>query len=383
MSTLKSIKKWFWWHRWTSLICTLFLLMLCLTGLPLIFGDEIDGWLNPTHYEQLPKDTPAANLDLMIAQAKARYPGQLLSSVFVDDDEPQVLVFMAPTLKPDDKLLHSLQFDQRTGKLLKDNPPFDQQPKTFIGFMLSLHADLFLDLPGELFLGLMGVLFVISIISGIVLYGPFMKKLDFGTVRSDRAKRLKWLDLHNLLGIATAIWLLVVGATGVMNELSTPLFGLWQITDVKAMLAQYHGQPVKDQQQLSSLQNALKTAQQALPGMTVTSLVYPGNTFGSPFHYLLWAKGNTPLTSQLFSPVLVDAKSGQLTAVVKMPVYLRALELSRPLHFGNYGGTPLKVLWALFDLVAIVVLISGVYLWIVRRKFYEEYFKRIEAEATA
>lgn len=149
------------------------------------------------------------------------------------------------------------------------------------------------------------------------------------------------------------------------------------------MLAQYHGQPVKDQQQLSSLQNALKTAQQALPGMTVTSLVYPGNAFGSPFHYLLWAKGNTPLTSQLFSPVLVDAKSGQLTAVVKMPVYLRALELSRPLHFGNYGGTPLKVLWALFDLVAIVVLISGVYLWIVRRKFYEEYFKRIEAEATA
>ena len=37
-----SIKAWFLVHKWTSLICTLFLLMLCLTGLPLIFHEEID-----------------------------------------------------------------------------------------------------------------------------------------------------------------------------------------------------------------------------------------------------------------------------------------------------------------------------------------------------
>ncbi len=383
MAQLKSIKKWFWWHRWTSLICTLFLLLLCLTGLPLIFADEIDGWLNPTHYEQLPKNTPMANLDPMIALAKSRYPKQLVTSLFVDDDEPQVQVSMAPTWKPDDKLAHALQFDQRTGKLMKDDPPFDQQPQTFIGLMLSLHIDLFLDLPGQLFLGVMGMLFVISIISGIVLYGPFMKKLDFGTVRFERAKRLKWLDLHNLLGIATAVWLLVVGLTGIMNELSAPLFGLWRQTDVQAMLDKYKGSPIPAQNELTSVQAAYRTAQKALPGMIVTSVVYPGNMFGSPYHYLLWAHGNTPLSSQLFSPVLVDARSGKLSAIVKMPGYLRALEVSRPLHFGNYGGTPLKVLWVLFDLVAIIVLISGVYLWIVRRKFYEDYFKRIEAEATA
>jgi uncharacterized iron-regulated membrane protein len=276
-----------------------------------------------------------------------------------------------------------MQFDARTAKLLKDEPPADQQPQTFIGLMLSLHSDLFIELPGELFLGLMGVLFVISIISGIMLYGPFMKKLDFGTLRNNRSRRLKWLDLHNLLGIATAVWLLVVGVTGVMNELSTPLFGLWQITDVKTQLEKYKGMPTPATKELSSVQAAFNTAQKALPGMTVVSIVYPGDPFGSPYHYLLWAKGNEPLTSQLFSPVLVDGKSGNLAAAVKMPFYLRALEVSRPLHFGDYGGTPLKVIWALFDVVAIVVLISGVYLWIVRRKFYEDYFKKIEEEAGA
>ncbi len=108
--------------------------------------------------------------------------------------------------------------------------------------------------------------------------------------------------------------------------------------------------------------------------MNVVIIVYPGDAFGSPYHYLLWAKGNTPLTSRLFNPVLVDAKTGKLDVIVKMPVYLRALEVSRPLHFGDYGGTPLKVIWALFDVVAIIVLINGVYLWFVRRKFYADYF---------
>lgn len=380
MTSLKNIKRWFWWHRWSSLICTLFLLLLCLTGLPLIFGEEIDGWLTPTHYAQLPKDAPKANLDRLVADARQRYPGQLVTSIFLDDDEPQVLITMAPTMKPDDKGEHTLQFDSRTAALLKDELPVSQQPQTFIGLMFSLHTDLFMDLPGELFLGLMGLLFVISIISGIVLYGPFMKKLDFGTIRSHRSKRLKWLDLHNLLGIATALWLFVIGVTGVMNELATPLFGLWQITDVKTLLDKYHGAPVINQHQLSPPQAAFNTAQKALPAMTITSVVYPGNAFGSPYHYLLWAKGNTPLTSQLFSPILVDARSGQLTAVVKMPFYLRALEICRPLHFGDYGGTPLKIIWALFDLVAIVVLISGVYLWFVRRKFYADYFLRLSTE---
>jgi uncharacterized iron-regulated membrane protein len=65
---------------------------------------------------------------------------------------------------------------------------------------------------------------------------------------------------------------------------------------------------------------------------------------------------------------MVDAETGQLTAVRDLPWYLRALQVSRPLHFGDYGGLPMKTLWALLDGVTIVVLSSGLYLWLVRRK---------------
>ena len=37
-----AVRAWYLVHKWTSLVCTLFLLMLCLTGLPLIFHDEIE-----------------------------------------------------------------------------------------------------------------------------------------------------------------------------------------------------------------------------------------------------------------------------------------------------------------------------------------------------
>lgn len=86
--------------------------------------------------------------------------------------------------------------------------------------MLRLHASLPAGLPGTLFLGVMGLLFIAALVSGSVVYGPFMRNLPFGTVRRDRTTRLRWLDLHNLLGIVTLVRALVVGLTGVALTLA-------------------------------------------------------------------------------------------------------------------------------------------------------------------
>ncbi len=358
-------------HTWSSLICTLFLLIICVTGLPLIFSEEIDGWLEPRHYAALPADAPHASLDGLKARALAAYPGQVVTSIFVDDDEPQVYVWIAPSfaaVEANPKVAHFMRFDARSGEMLERSGALGARPASFMTIMLRLHRDLFAGLPGELFMGVMGALFVAAVVSGIVLYGPFTRKLDFGAVRTERARRTRWLDLHNLLGVVTLAWAGVVGATGVMNELSTPLFALWRGTEVATMLAPWKDKPPLQAREISSPQAAFDTAVHALPGMVVTSITFPGDRNGTPFHYVLWAKGRSHLTAQLFNPVLVDARTGMLTAVVKMPWYLRALELSRPLHFGNYGGMPLKILWALLDLVTIVVLGSGLYLWLARRR---------------
>ncbi|OWT55741.1 PepSY-associated TM helix domain-containing protein [Candidimonas nitroreducens] len=375
MSALIATRRLYFVHKWSSLICTVFLLFLCITGLPLIFKDQIAALTNTDPpFAQVDAGTPRVSLDKLADDAHARYPGQVITSFLIDDDEPQVIVYMTPSWKtflgPGSKN-HSLKFDAHSGALLNDSTVPANPGSAFMKLVRDLHTDIFLDLPGALFLAVMGLLFVAAIVSGVLLYGPFMKKLDFGTVRAGRSKRIKWLDLHNLLGIVLAVWTLVVGATGVMNELSTPLFKYWNRTEVQAMLAPYKGHPVPVRKDWVSPEQVFNTTVQALPGHTVMLLFPPGNPFGSPYHYLAWAKGDTPLTSRLFTPVLIDALTGQITDKVKMPPYLRLLEVSRPLHFGDYGGMPLKILWVLLDLSTIVVLVSGLYLWLKRRSVRE------------
>ena len=36
-----ALRRWSWTHKWSSLVCTVFMLLLCITGLPLIFHHEI------------------------------------------------------------------------------------------------------------------------------------------------------------------------------------------------------------------------------------------------------------------------------------------------------------------------------------------------------
>jgi uncharacterized iron-regulated membrane protein len=79
-------------------------------------------------------------------------------------------------------------------------------------------------------------------------------------------------------------------------------------------------------------------------------------------------RGDRALTARLVKPVLVDARSGLVADQRTLPWYLSALLLSQPLHFGDYGGPGMKVVWALLDLATIVVLGSGLYLWIRRAR---------------
>ena len=57
--TARALRNWYLVHKWTSLISTVFLLMLCLTGLPLIFHEEIEHYFEPhPELKELTADAP-------------------------------------------------------------------------------------------------------------------------------------------------------------------------------------------------------------------------------------------------------------------------------------------------------------------------------------
>jgi len=89
--TLGAIKAWYLVHKWTSLVCMVFLLLLCITGLPLIFHHEIDHALghsiDPPVLEQA---AVRADLDEIVADAASRRPDDAVQFVVRDAEEPDL-----------------------------------------------------------------------------------------------------------------------------------------------------------------------------------------------------------------------------------------------------------------------------------------------------
>jgi uncharacterized iron-regulated membrane protein len=360
--TRNTVRAWSVVHKWTSLVSTAFMLMLCLTGLPLIFHHEIDEALG-THgaYEAPPLGTPTLSLDRMMAVALAERPGEVPLYLSFDEDRPVINVTTGPRPDAADADMHFASFDWTNAQAL---PPHQQGG--VMDFILTLHIEMFMGLPGMLFLGFMGLVVFAAIVSGVVLYAPFMRKLDFGVVRVTRSSRVKWLDYHNLLGVVTVAWLSVVTLTGTINTLSLPIIQYWQADQLAQMTAPYRDLPPARAE--ASIQQAIDTALAAAPNMRVQFVAFPGVAYSTQHHYAVFMQGDTPLTKHLLTPALIDARTGDLTAIRPMPWYAQALLLSGPLHFGDYGGLPLKILWALLDIAAIIVLGSGLYLWLSRRR---------------
>lgn len=360
MLSAGALRGWSFLHKWTSLISTAFILMLCITGLPLIFEHEIEHWLT----DEAPHTTaasglPLANLDEVVATAKAQAPDKAVMFIGDITDDGFWYVNLADTVAGEGART-TVTVDSYTAKVLDP----EVQRNGFMAFMLQLHTDLFAGLPGKLFLGLMGLLLLVAIISGVVLYAPFMRRLRFGDVRRDRTTRLKWLDLHNLLGIVTIVWVGTVGATGMINTWADLIINAWQSDQMAEMVAPYAGSPSVENP--GSLEQAVRSAQRLEPNMQLGFVAFPGSGLSSPHHYAVFMRGTEPLTSRLLKPVLVDAQTLQVTDNRPLPWYMTALLLSEPLHFGDYGGMPMKILWAVLDIITIILLGSGLYLWLAR-----------------
>ena len=230
--------------------------------------------------------------------------------------------------------------------------------------LLKLHVDMFAGLAGKLFLGAMGVMFLAAVVSGVVVYMPFWRKVGLGRVRLKKKRRIVWLDWHNALGMLTLVWAIIVGGTGSINTLADLLLEAWRNDQLAQMLAPYQGKPPVIAS--ASVDDAVKVARGVAPDMIPSFVAFPGTRFSSPHHYTVFMRGDGILTTRMLRPVLIDASTGTLTDSRELPWYLKLLLGSQPLHFGDFGGMPLKIFWAAFDVLTIVVLGSGLYLWLTR-----------------
>jgi len=108
--TLGAFTWWYRVHRWTSLVCTVFVLVSCLTGLPLIFDDEIDrGAGKPVEPTAL---TVPVDLDTLVAVARTQRPRGVVQAV-------------EGKTADSDAATASVKFDAWTGTVLREEPDLE------------------------------------------------------------------------------------------------------------------------------------------------------------------------------------------------------------------------------------------------------------------
>jgi len=141
-----------WTHKWSSIICTVFMLMLCITGLPLIFH-EIDHLLHEkVQAAPVPEGTPLASLDLVVKNSLSKDPGQVPHFLIWDpDDANALMVSIGKSLEVNPSDNRIVRVGAHTAAYL-DAPDVTGR---FTYIMLKLHTDMFAGLPEKLFLGLL------------------------------------------------------------------------------------------------------------------------------------------------------------------------------------------------------------------------------------
>src|SRR3546814_18329423 len=119
MTAAASLKSWYWIHKWSSLVCTLFLLVIRITGLPLVFHEELEHLLDDGKpFAVVAEGHPRSTLDRIVQNASLQYPDEVVPYVYMDDPEPPVYVGIDDSYQSAPNQNHYMLLAAHTGSIL-------------------------------------------------------------------------------------------------------------------------------------------------------------------------------------------------------------------------------------------------------------------------
>ncbi|MDB6076453.1 MAG: hypothetical protein JWO82_200 [Akkermansiaceae bacterium] len=344
-------------HSWLGLIAGLGLVVIGLTGSVLVFRDEVDGLVDARIMRVEPTPQGRLSWDRLYQAATAAWPGYRIVGIGSRRD-PRLadLVYLK---KPGSREYLGATLNPYTGAALS-GPMTDRQ--TFTSLLLEIHYTWLAGHPGMLVTGILAVMLCLLGVSGIWLYRGFWK--NFFRLRWGRSARIFFSDLHKMVGISSVVFNLLLGFTG----------AYWNLAHVASDgLGSDSSKPepaipavVDSSVSFDALE---QTAAEKMPGFRAIWVYAPD---GAEQEISLW--GHVPdagwFSSPASSSALFDPQTGALisaTDIRKAKLWERVTDAFTPLHYGNFGGLPVKILWSVLALAPGVLAVSGFVIWFRRR----------------
>jgi uncharacterized iron-regulated membrane protein len=353
-------------HSALGLAFAALIYVVCISGALSVFLFELHRWEQPN--APLVAHTPAP--DAIAAAVRAGYAQ-------AREDNAAHDLFVGGPLRVPQRLEVSYH-DHETGNegewladeqgrlVMRMSAPWSQ-------FIAKLHMQLHLPRTWGLYLvGLTGVALFSSLVSGLLSHPRIFK--DAFALRWGGSRRLQEADLHNRLGVWGLPFHVVVSVSGALLGLSTLIVGVLALAAydgdrAKAIGVLFGPAPGADESPapIPDVAAMIANAKSRAPDAEFASVfVQHVGTAGQVVQVGMRAPGRIAFsTTYHFSgdgKLLADPATGQRGPGQWI---LGALQ---PLHFGWFGGIPIKLLYGVLGLALAIVTHSGVVIWFERRR---------------
>lgn len=339
-------------HKLTGLISGLVLFIIGLSGSVLVFREEIDkAQLQPpvVQYvtEQLNTDTSFRNL------IKA-FPGAEIRLMNATPEKDASLCFSVRKAKQ--RL--TIYTHPVTGEVLKKL----NSNNTVVVWLLNLHYNLHAGQTGKIIVLLIGILFILSIITGFVIYRKsIVKVLSFNVGINKKNKRTLSSSLHRTVGVWSLLLNLILAVTGVIISYT-----------IAFPSAKKKPQRNSDPQEITigfNVDRTLNELRNKYKGFQPNFIRIPAGSKTMSIGGSL--PGDFFLYAHYANKVQVDLATGkadELSTVATKSAGDKFNEILKPLHFGEYGGLPIKLLYCFAGLSIPLLSITGFLLWALKKK---------------
>ncbi|MDX5481124.1 MAG: PepSY domain-containing protein [Hymenobacteraceae bacterium] len=339
-------------HHWCGLIAGVFLLVISLTGSILVFHHDIDHALY-AELSTLSKPANAVHIDRSFEQVRQAHPN---SEIRV----PELAVSPAQALRyevREGKTRKWYFMHPETGAQLGTVDRADQQ---LVHVLLELHYQLLSGTVGKILVLLCGLALLTLTVTGFILYRKsILKVLTFRQKLQLKTRRSLYSSLHRVVGVWGLVFNLFICITGTWIS-----YGIVQhaLTDA--------GAPVSTPPASVSVDAVLAQVKAAHPDFEIHFLRFPKSAEGK-LSVLGRMKTDPSYYSVFYSGLQADLQTGELgtlNMLREQPFGTRLITLLTPLHFGDFAGYFIKILYCIGGLMPGILSISGFVIWYYRQK---------------